>query len=90
MVIKHFSCSVECPRCLKQYKTSRAVQRHMLKSHDLCYSPLVFLDENNATVDVDKPCLLPSDSVMLENYKEWLATLTERVNEALHPALPGK
>ncbi len=87
--MKRFSCNIQCPRCTKQCKTSRAVQHHMLKSHNLRHSPLHFLNEDNVVVNIDKPFQLPNDSPTLENYKDWLATLTERVNEALHPALPG-
>ena len=89
-VIKRVSYSVKCPTCIKEYKTSRAVRRRMLKSHSLRHSALSFFDENNTVVNFHKPNLLASDSVMSQNYKELLATITERVNAALHPALPGK
>ncbi len=59
----------------------------MITFHQLCISPVEFIGENEKIVDVAKPVILCSD---LLHYHEWLTTLTERVNEALHPALPGK
>ena len=59
----------------------------MLASHQLRISAVDFIGENGEIVQVAKPVIL---SGVLENYYKWLATVTERVNEALHPALPGK
>ena len=50
------------------------------------YFPIVFIGENEEIVNVRKPVIMCTD---LSSYHEWLATLTERVNKALHPALPG-
>ena len=59
----------------------------MMASHQLPISSVNFIGENEEIVEVAKPTSLCSD---LLQYHEWLATLTERVNEALHLALPGK
>jgi hypothetical protein len=60
----------------------------MMKSHQLSIAPLEFLDENNQPVTLAKPALIESSS-QLNSYNMWLSTIVERVNEALHPALPG-
>ena len=54
-----------------------------MTSHQLCIFLVVFIWENEEIVNVCKTVLT------FQSYHEWLATLTERVNEALHPALPG-
>ena len=90
IAMKRFSCSVKCSECSREYKTSRATLRHMLKSHGLQPSSVDFFDAKGQIVDIRNPTTLPKDSTALVNYKEWLLSLTERVNEALHPALQGR
>ena len=63
--------------------------RHMMKSHQLSITPLDFLDKHNQPVMLAKPALIDSDS-QLSSYNMWLSTIVERINEALHPALPDK
>ena len=59
----------------------------MMATHQLRVPPVEFVGEKKEIVKVDKPIKLHGD---LEPYNTWISTLTERVNEALHPALPGK
>jgi hypothetical protein len=59
----------------------------MMASHQLRISAVDFIGEDEEIVQVAKPDILYDD---LAHYHDWLATLVERVNEALHPALPGK
>lgn len=61
----------------------------MLKSHQLAMTPLQFLDENGRPVKLIEPMRITLASE-LENYNKWLIAVVERINEALHPALPGK
>ncbi|CAB3976867.1 GPI transamidase component PIG-S [Paramuricea clavata] len=89
MSVSRYSCSVECSRCMKRFKTSKSMWSHMLKSHQLSRIPLEFLDENNQPITFAKPALIGSSS-QLDAYSIWLSTIVERVNEALHPALPGR
>ena len=92
MASRQFSCTVDCPRCTKTYKNSKSAVEHRLKSHQLTshLNAIEFRDNNSVLVDFPKPEILPSDCAQYERYKEWLASLRERLNEALHPALPGK
>ena len=52
-------------------------------------TPLQFLDENGRPVKLIEPMLITLASE-IENYNKWLITVVERINEALHQALPGK
>ena len=83
-----FSCSVECSRCTKRLKSSKVMWRYITKSHQLSVAPLTFLDEKNNTVMLTEPMLM--ELADTGSYNNWLSTITERVNEALHPGLPGK
>ena len=87
MPSKRFSCSVKCLRCSRSWKSSKAVWQHMLVPHQLCISAVDFIGENAEIVQVTKPVILCGG---LENDYKWLASVTERVNEALHPALSGQ
>ncbi|CAB3988973.1 Hypothetical predicted protein [Paramuricea clavata] len=58
-----------------------------MASHQLRISAVDFIGEDKEIVRVAKPDILYDD---LEHYHDWLATLVERVNEALQPALPGR
>ena len=61
----------------------------MMNSHQLSIKPVQFLDQNNLHVLIKQPCLLSPDTAAYAAYSEWLVTLQERLNEALHPALPS-
>lgn len=89
MRAKRYSCWIECSRCVKTFKNSRTIWGHMLKSHQLDMTPLQFLDENSRPVKLIEPKLITLASE-LDHYNEWLITVVERINEALHPALPGR
>lgn len=61
----------------------------MMKFHDLMHQPVEFLDQNDMPVPINKPTLILSQTVKYVLYIEWLVTVQDRLNEALHPALPG-
>ncbi len=92
MASRRFTCTIECPRCTKTFKNSKSALQHMLKIHQLSGTSHVveFRNHNNIALSLPKIVLLPTDCAQHESYKEWLATITERLNEALHPGLPGK
>ena len=52
-------------------------------------TPLQFLDENSRPVKLIEPKLITL-ATELDHYNEWLITVVKQINEALHPALPGK
>lgn len=51
--------------------------------------PVEFLDQNDMPVTINMPTLLSHQTVEYVAYIEWFVTVQERLNEALHPALPG-
>ncbi len=63
--------------------------RHMMKSHKLAIQPVEFLNQNNLPVAITSPSLISPGLTEYTSYIEWLITVQEHVNEALHPALPG-
>jgi hypothetical protein len=56
--VSTYSCSVECSRCTKRFKSSKSMWCHMMKSHQLSITPLQFLDENDQPVTFAKPTLI--------------------------------
>ena len=61
----------------------------MMKSHQLAIQPVEFLDQNNLPISVKEPDFISLQSADYNSYIEWLISVQERLNEALHPALPG-
>ncbi len=85
-----FTCDVKCPSCHRRFKSSRTTIKHGLTKHGLTLDGrrLDFYDSSEETVTL--PEAKKISPARLELYKSWIASLTERVGEALHPALPGK
>lgn len=79
-----FNCEVKCSSCHRCFKSSRTILKHSLTKHEAC------LDING--LDFFNKLLKPKQisPSRLEAYNSWVASLTERIGEALHPALPGK
>ncbi len=89
MAMNRYTCSVVCLGCRKRFKSSRTAWRHMMNLHQLSIKPVQFLDQNNLHVLIKQPCLLSPDTAAYAPYSEWLVTLQEQLNKALHPALPS-
>ena len=85
-----FNCEVKCSSCHRCFKSSRTILKHSLTKHEVCLdiNGLDFFDRSRAKVSLPKPKKISPSR--LEAYNSWVASLTERIGEALHPALPGK
>lgn len=85
-----FNCEVKCSSCHRCFKSSRTILKHSLTKHEVCLdiNGLDFFDRSGAKVSLPKPKQISPSR--LEAYNSWVASLTERIGEALHPALPGK
>ena len=84
-----FTCDIKCPTCQRFFKSSKTILKHASTKHQLALNGrrLDFLDRSGAMVSLPKPKKIGASR--LEAYKSWISTLTERIGEALHPALPG-
>ena len=63
------------------------MKKHFSLKHNGEEIRFQFFDENNTEVEL--PILSQIDESN-NGYKKWLAATAERIEEALHPALPGK
>ena len=79
-----FNCEVKCSSCHCCFKSSRTILKHSLTKHKVC------LDINGLDFFDKLPKPKQISPSRLEAYNSWVASLTERIGEALHPALPGK
>ena len=79
-----------CPRCPKQLKSRKALEKHHNQKHPGYDIPesLVFSSGEKAAPIV-QPRLLKS-SKDRATYMEWLAELVECINSAHNPCVPGK
>ena len=79
-----------CPRCPKQFKSRKALEKHHNQKHPGYDIPesLVF-SSGEKEAPIVQPRLLKS-SKDRATYMEWLAELVECINSAHNPCVPGK
>lgn len=84
-----FTCDIKCPLCHLCFKSSRTTLKHAVSKHQqvLDARGLNFLDSSGGMVSVPEPRKI--DDSRLDLYNSWIGSFTERIGEALHPALPG-
>lgn len=83
---------VECSICLKSFKTSRSLSKHLETSHGQIITPstqLVFKLSNNVA-ELPRSRRLRKSSSEFQAYKQWTAHVCDRINNTHHPRHKGK
>ena len=84
-----FTCDIPCEVCTRKFKSFKVLTKHSRERHSKESNGRVrYLDNAGVEVSLCEPREVLGEG-RAEAYKRWLATLCERVGEALHPQLPG-
>lgn len=84
-----FTCDVPCAFCARKFKSFKVLSKHSRDRHNKDPNGRVrYLNNTGEEVSLCDP-RVSLEEHRTETYKRWLATLSERIGEALHPELPG-